>query len=582
MKKIFLIFSYLIIGSIYAIANNWAQTSDRINDLIKQEEYDAALELALPFAQRGNVNAQHIAGLCLLSKRELIKARTWLEKAINQGDVGAMYNMGVSYDNVNINWVPTHLADINKAKYYYQLAMSTTDNSKTSKFYAYMNYAAILYIKEKNINGAVQLLQSCLRQTEHCGIRRQLGAFYEEMGRPNDAFRMYSIAAKQGEMHALYQLGLAYMNPSTIEGLSINPDKKLAIECFTKIAEINDPNFTDFFGSKTGRAIRYLNSLYAELYYETYNETYLNQSIRWGSRYSDDLFVCDLLQQLYQEGLSDSKEFKTYDDWLKHIKKKYAIDSDVDVEVPIAKSKRPNTYVLIVANEDYEFEAKVPFAARDGNIFFKYINQTLGVPKENIRLLTNASLNKFKYELSWFNDVLKTHPKSKAIVFYAGHGLPSEDSTTSYLLPTDGYAKNVHSGLDISEIISSVSKNSEQSLFIFDACFSGAKRDGKMITAARGVAIKQSKPILQNNSIVFSACSGTETAYSYDDQQHGLFTYYLLKSLKDNKGKITLGELSDHVISEVTKTSIDVNKKIQTPNITVSDDIKASWRNIDF
>lgn len=373
MKKIFLIFSYLIIGSIYAIANNWAQTSDRINDLIKQEEYDAALELALPFAQRGNVNAQHIAGLCLLSKRELIKARTWLEKAINQGDVGAMYNMGVSYDNVNINWVPTHLADINKAKYYYQLAMSTTDNSKTSKFYAYMNYAAILYIKEKNINGAVQLLQSCLRQTEHCGIRRQLGAFYEEMGRPNDAFRMYSIAAKQGEMHALYQLGLAYMNPSTIEGLSINPDKKLAIECFTKIAEINDPNFTDFFGSKTGRAIRYLNSLYAELYYETYNETYLNQSIRWGSRYSDDLFVCDLLQQLYQEGLSDSKEFKTYDDWLKHIKKKYAIDSDVDVEVPIAKSKRPNTYVLIVANEDYEFEAKVPFAARDGNIFFKLL-----------------------------------------------------------------------------------------------------------------------------------------------------------------------------------------------------------------
>ncbi|MBE6304467.1 MAG: hypothetical protein E7082_00900 [Bacteroidales bacterium] len=102
MKKIFLIFSYLIIGSIYAIANNWAQTSDRINDLIKQEEYDAALELALPFAQRGNVNAQHIAGCCLMfEKREILQARHWFEKAIVQGDVRAMFYMGLSYDNVN-------------------------------------------------------------------------------------------------------------------------------------------------------------------------------------------------------------------------------------------------------------------------------------------------------------------------------------------------------------------------------------------------------------------------------------------------------------------------------------------------
>lgn len=588
MKKLLFILTYLALGTIVSFAESWSQAYDHIEELYNSEAYDEALRIALPFAQNGNVNAQNIVGCLYLDKKDIVNARSWFEKAIRQGDVRAMYNMGLSFDSVNTkrmfesSWVPVSLQDIDKAKYYYNMAMNTTDNSEKSKFDAYMNYAAILYKQEGKKEDAVKLLQSCLRSTEYGAIRRQLGGMFEEMDRPQDAFRMYRIGAEYGDMNSLYILGVAYMNPSSIKGLNMPEDKKAAIECFTKIAEINDPKFNDFFGSRTGRALRYLNSLYADLYFETYDEGYLNQSIKWGSRYVEDIFVDDELRKIYQEGLSDSKKFNTYEDWIKHIENKFAVDSDIDIDVPLNQSNRYDTYVLIVANENYEYESKVPFASRDGNIFFKYVNQSLGVPKENIKLITNATLNKVKYELNWLRDELDSHPNSKAIIYYAGHGLPSEDSTTSFLLPVDGFAKNVHSGIDIDDIISEVGSSNNQVVMIFDACFSGAKRDGKMLRASRGVAIKQPKPSLRNNTVIISACSGTETAYAYDDQQHGLFTYFLLKSIKESNGRITLGDLTDKVIGLVKKSSMDINHKIQTPSVTVGSSILQTWRNINL
>ena len=355
-----------------------------------------------------------------------------------------------------------------------------------------------------------------------------------------------------------------------------------AIRWFTKIAEINDPNFSDSFGSKTGRALRYLNYLYAQLYYQTLNNDYLTQSIKWGSRYTDDLFVDDVLIKFYDEGLSDSKKYKAYEEWIEHIRTTYSVDSDIDTDIPLQNYDNKNTYILIIANEKYEYEATVPYASRDGNIFFKYCTQLLNVPKENIRLITNATLNKIKHELGWLTDIANSHLNSKLIIYYAGHGIPAEDMTTSYLLPIDGFAKNVGTSLDINEILENLNKVSAMKTLILDACFTGAKRDGKMLSNARGVAIKQPERQVRNNTIVFSACSGVETAYAYEEQQHGMFTYYLLKGLKENKGDISLGELFNYVALNVKKTSIDKLGKLQTPNIEVSSDLSDLWELLPF
>ena len=68
---------------------------------------------------------------------------------------------------------------------------------------------------------------------------------------------------------------------------------------------------------------------------------------------------------------------------------------------------------------------------------------------------------------------------------------------------------------------------------LLDACFSGTNRDGRMLASARGVAIKAKQNTPKGKMIVLSAAQGDETAHSYNEKGHGLFTYYLLKKLME-------------------------------------------------
>lgn len=165
-----------------------------------------------------------------------------------------------------------------------------------------------------------------------------------------------------------------------------------------------------------------------------------------------------------------------------------------------------------------------------------------------------------KYHLNWLKQVIDVYGgTSKVIVYYAGHGIPDEKNKSAYLLPVDGYGTDVNTGYSTKEFYSTLGAMPAHSITIFlDACFSGSKREGGMLTAARGVAIKVKVTEPSGNLVVLSAAQGDETAYPYKDQQHGLFTYYLLKKLQETKGNVTLGELSNYVKDNVQKKSIVV------------------------
>ena len=110
-----------------------------------------------------------------------------------------------------------------------------------------------------------------------------------------------------------------------------------------------------------------------------------------------------------------------------------------------------------------------------------------------------------------------------------------------------------------------------------DACFSGVKRNGTSLNSARGVAIKVKQSNPKGNVIVFSAAQEDETAYSYKVGKHGLFTYFLLKKLKETSGDVTYGELSRYIEDQVVKTSIKENGKKQTPCAIPSLSLSGSW-----
>lgn len=257
-----------------------------------------------------------------------------------------------------------------------------------------------------------------------------------------------------------------------------------------------------------------------------------------------------------------------------------SLRSDIDKDIPTADVLQEKTFAVIIANEHYQMVEPVMFASNDGTTFEAYCRQTLGIPQTNIHMVTDATLNGLKYQIDWLKQVMDAYNgEASAIFYYAGHGIPDENDKTSYLLPVDGYGTNVSTGYSLDELYHVLGSLPARSVTVFlDACFSGTKRDGKMLASARGVAIKAKTSMPQGNMVVFSAAQGDETAYPYQDKQHGMFTYYLLKKLKDTKGLVSLGDLSDYVTSEVKRQSIVSNGKMQTPIAVPSLSVSGTWK----
>ena len=259
---------------------------------------------------------------------------------------------------------------------------------------------------------------------------------------------------------------------------------------------------------------------------------------------------------------------------------KEVVKADVDVNLPTTTSTNNNTFAVIIANEHYQDVAPVPYAINDGTIFAEYCRKSLGMPATNVHFVKDATFNNMKFEINWLKQVLETHEgTAKVIVYYAGHGIPDESSKSAYLLPVDGYGTDVSTGYSLDKLYAELgSKPAKSVIVLLDACFSGANRDGKMLASARGVAIKAKQDAPQGNMVVFSAAQGDQTAYPYKEKGHGLFTYFILKKLKETKGDVNFGELAEYVTTEVKKKSIIVNSKLQAPTTSPSSSAK-NWKN---
>jgi hypothetical protein len=253
--------------------------------------------------------------------------------------------------------------------------------------------------------------------------------------------------------------------------------------------------------------------------------------------------------------------------------------SDIDMNIPLTYQKNENTFAVIIGNEDYDNEIKVKFAKNDARTFNEYTIKTLGVPKENVRFIENATFGKMLGEIDWLRDVAKAYQgKAKLIFYYAGHGMPDESSKSAYLLPIDGDASTTRTAIKVEELYSALSEYPVQQATVFlDACFSGAARDG-MLASGRGVRIMPKANAPKGNLVIFTAVSGDETAHPYNDKQHGLFSYYLMKKLQESKGDINYQELSKYISTNVNQHSV-VSGRAQNPTVNVSTAVQDSWGN---
>lgn len=259
--------------------------------------------------------------------------------------------------------------------------------------------------------------------------------------------------------------------------------------------------------------------------------------------------------------------------------------SDIDVGIPQTQTSNDKTFAVIIANENYQQEDGVDFAYNDGQIFRQYCTKTLGLPEKNVHFRSDATLNDMRFEFNWMKQIAAAYEgEAKFIVYYAGHGMPDTKTKNAYLLPVDGYSTDLTSGYRLSDIYEMLGELPSQNVVAFlDACFSGSQRDGHAITKGeRGVAITPNIHTPKGNLVVFSATSGNETAHAFNEKQHGMFTYFLLKKFKEHEGPLELGDLVNYVKKEVKTTALREKNVSQTPTVDSASNLSTRWQKIQI
>ena len=236
-------------------------------------------------------------------------------------------------------------------------------------------------------------------------------------------------------------------------------------------------------------------------------------------------------------------------------------------------------FAYIIANENYEI-AKVPYALNDGWVFEKYCRQTLGIPDKNIHLYEDATAGNIIACIENLKETARAYEGDASIIFYyAGHAFPDEEEHSAYLLPIDGNSQNIATAYSLKKLYKEFNSVPVKQLICFiDACFSGTTRTDEMLIAGRGVAVKVKDDVPQGNAVVFTSATGAETAHSYEEKGHGMYTYYLLQKLQETQGDVTLGELTNYVRKMVRRKSVVVNEKMQTPCVIPSASLGTEWQ----
>lgn len=246
------------------------------------------------------------------------------------------------------------------------------------------------------------------------------------------------------------------------------------------------------------------------------------------------------------------------------------VTSDVDMEIPETGRKAENTFAVIIANQDYP-EFTVPFALHDGTIFMEYCRKTLGIPESNIFHLENATVNRMIGAVTRIREIADVYEGEAAIIFYyAGLGITDATDSSEYLLPVDGTTATIQSsGYSVDRLYDELDElNTVSTVILMDVGFDGSTRNGSSVESSRGVALKGKSRAHAGHAVCLTATSPGETAWALDEKSHGLFTYFLLKKLKESKGECSVAELCDYVTTQVKRQSLVLKNKLQTPDVS--------------
>ena len=228
-------------------------------------------------------------------------------------------------------------------------------------------------------------------------------------------------------------------------------------------------------------------------------------------------------------------------------------------------ASKKDALAIIVGIANYKnTNASAIYADSDAQVFSDYAIQKLGIPANRVKTLVNKNADEAGMLLAtkrWLTRTVKIG-KTDVYIFFAGHGLASDDGSKIYLLPYDGAPELLDKTAILrDELFADISAANPRSVTVFlDTCYSGTTRGTDMLIASRPIAIRALEQSIPDNFTVMTAAAGDQTAKPLEEAKHGMFSYFLMKGMEgeadaNNDNEITAGELHSYVQTNVIQQS---------------------------
>jgi hypothetical protein len=252
------------------------------------------------------------------------------------------------------------------------------------------------------------------------------------------------------------------------------------------------------------------------------------------------------------------------------------IESDID-ELPAIKTKQnKNAYAIVIGIENYRQKLpKADFATQDAKLVAEYLIKAMGYPEENVITLLNdhaSNVDLVKYFEKWLHN--NVEKDSTVFIYFSGHGAPNTKTGDAYLVPYDGDPTFItETGYPIARLYESLGKlKAKEITVVLDSCFSGAGGRSVLAKGAKPLVMTINMPTIQKNISVMTASAGDQISSAYEEKGHGLFTYFMLKGIKNEDvlkqdGSIKLEDLFGYIKPQVERIARKQFNNEQTPQL---------------
>lgn len=263
-------------------------------------------------------------------------------------------------------------------------------------------------------------------------------------------------------------------------------------------------------------------------------------------------------------------------------------ESDIDKNILPNGKKYPNRYALIIGNANYIKHGSdivdIKFSINDARSFKNYCQNILGILPENIFYIEDANATYMRLYIDNFIKLIDAKSdNSEFFIYYSGHGAQNSNNE-SFLVPVGVKINYLDQfGIKLSELYRQIKPSGNKKAYIFlDACFSGGGKTGQLLINAKAGIYRPTR--LENvnpNVLVFAASNEKEISQEYIPQKHGLFTYFLLQTIKETNGNITFGDLFLKTFDKVKTTALNPQNQLndQTPTVIFHSSMQNNWKN---